>query len=98
MAQKESKFQEKLVKEIKNKIPNAVVLKNDPNYIQGFPDITILHGNKWAALECKRSEKEKHQPLQDHYVEMLNGMSYAAFICPENKEVILDEVQRALGS
>ena len=95
---KESKFQEKLVKELKKVFPNSIVLKNDPNYIQGFPDIMVLNGSKWAALECKRSDSETHQPLQDYYVKLLNNMSYAAFVYPENKEVVLDEIQRALGS
>lgn len=98
MGAKESKFQENLVKELKTIFPDSIVLKNDPNYIQGFPDITVLNGNKWAALECKRSDSESHQPLQDYYVDLLNNMSYAAFVYPENKEVILDEIQRALGS
>lgn len=98
MGTKESKFQEKLIKELKIIFPSSIVLKNDPNYLQGFPDITILNGNKWAALECKKSDSEPHQPLQDYYVNLLDSMSYASFVCPENKEVVLDEIQRALGS
>ena len=46
---KEREFQAKLIKEIKNKYPGCMVLKNDPNYIQGVPDLLILHGKRWAA-------------------------------------------------
>ena len=47
----ESKFQAKLIKEIKENLPGCIVMKTDPNYIQGMPDLLILHKNKWASLE-----------------------------------------------
>lgn len=92
---KESKFQAKLIKELKKEFPGCLILKLDPNYIQGIPDILILFRDRWAALECKRNEKAKHQPNQDYYISLMNGMSYARFIYPENKEEILDELQRS---
>lgn len=93
---KESDFQKELIKELEETYEGAYVFKNDPTYRQGFPDITILYEDKWAVLECKKSEKEKHQPNQDYYVEQLNNMSYSSFIYPENKEEVLSELQRAL--
>ena len=92
---RESKFQAELIKEIKALYPGCKILKNDPNYIQGFPDLTILYKDRWAVLECKRSENEHHQPNQDHYVEELNDMSYSAFIFPENKEKVLNDMEQA---
>lgn len=74
------------------------MVKNDPNYLQGFPDLTIFFNDRYALLECKRSRDEPHQPNQDFYVRKMNGMSYAAFIFPENKEEILNELQTALRS
>ena len=94
---KEGEYQNKLKKEIKERLPGAIVLKNDSSWLQGVPDLTILHGDKWASLEVKRSENEEHQPNQDYYVETMNNMSYSAFIFPENEKEILDELQRALG-
>ena len=96
MAKKESEFQTKLIEEIEDIFEGCFVFKNDPTYRQGFPDITILYKDKWAALECKKSEKEKHQPNQDYYVEQLNQMSYSSFVYPENKEEVLSELQQAL--
>lgn len=93
---KESDFQRKLIKDLKDEYPGCIVLKNDSNYIQGFPDLTIFYGNKWATLECKKSCNAKHQPNQEKYVEKLNEMSFSAFICPENKEEVLNELQQAL--
>jgi hypothetical protein len=92
---KESQFQAKLIKEIRERFPGCIIMKNDPDYIQGIPDLTILYKKKWATLECKRSEDAPHQPNQDWYVERMNDMSYSAFIYPENKEAVLDELQHA---
>lgn len=94
---KENKFQALLIKELKEIFSDCIVLKNDANYIQGFPDLLILYKNMWAALECKRSSNASHRPNQDYYVDVLNNMSYANFICPENKEEVLDELQQAFG-
>lgn len=94
----ERNYQAQLISKIKKKMSGCVVLKNDSSYLQGFPDLLILYGNRWAALEVKTSEDAHHQPNQDYYVDMLDHMSYAAFIFPENEEDILNEVQRALQS
>ena len=92
----ERNFQAKLIKEIKEKFPGCVVLKNDPNYIQGFPDITVLYGKNWAVLESKRDEDASHRPNQDYYIRLCDGMSFGRFINPDNKEDILNELQQAL--
>lgn len=77
--------------------PGCVILKNDPNYRQGIPDLIILWRDKWATLEVKRSEKAPHQPNQDYYVSMMHSMSFSSFIYPENKEEILSELQQSFG-
>lgn len=92
---RESSFQSKLIKELKARFPGCIVMKNDPTYIQGIPDLIILYKNRWAALECKRSANEHHQPNQDYYVEIMDDMSFAAFIFPENKEEVLNELQQS---
>ena len=94
---KESQFQAKLIKQLKEEFPGCKVFKNDPNYIQGVPDLTILYKDKWASLECKKSLQSKHQPNQDIWIEELNSMSYAKFICPENKEEVLDGLRKTFG-
>ena len=98
MPKRESKFQRDLIKELKQKYPGCVVLKNDANYIQGIPDLLILYKKHWAALECKNSEDASHRPNQDYYVNKLNDMSFAKFIYPENKEEVLDGLCKAFGN
>lgn len=90
---KENRFQANLIKELKSEFPGIVVMKNDCNYIQGIPDLTLLYNNKWAMLECKKSETASHRPNQDYYISKLNEMSYATFVSPENKEVVLNELR-----
>lgn len=95
---KENKFQADLIKELKNEFPGCIVLKNDANYLQGFPDLLLLYNNQWAALECKREAGASHQPNQDYYIQKLNEMSYAGFIHPENKREVLDELHTTFRS
>lgn len=92
----ESKFQRDLIDEIKQRLPDAVILKNDAGYCQGIPDLSIFVGDRWGMLECKESMKATHQPNQDRYVERLNRMSFASFIYPENKEDVLNAMERSL--
>lgn len=94
----ESEFQGKLIKEIKERFPGAVVLKTDPNYIQGFPDILMLWDKHWAALECKRKEHAHVQPNQEYYIDILDRMSFASFITPEMKEEVLNAMERSFQS
>lgn len=91
---RENKFQGDLIKEIKKTFPGCIVLKNDEQYIQGIPDLTVLYKDKWCVLECKKSSNEAHQPNQDYYVEHLNEMSYSAFIFPENKDEVMEELHK----
>jgi len=91
----ERDFQSSLIKELKMIFPGCMVMKLDSGYIQGIPDLLILYKNKWASLECKKSTGAKKQPNQEYYVGLMNEMSFSRFICPENKEEVLHELQQA---
>lgn len=91
---RENEYQADLIKTIKRRFPDSIVMKNDPNYIQGIPDLCVLHKDRWALLEVKKSKEEPHQPNQDFYVNKANGWSYGAFIFPENEEEVLNAVER----
>ena len=53
----ENKFKQGLTKELKERFPGCVVVHLDPNEVQGHPDLLVLYGSTWAALEGKRSAK-----------------------------------------
>ena len=94
----ESRFQAMLIKELKHIFPGCIVIKNDPNYIQGVPDLLILYKDRWAALECKRTTVSSHQHNQDYYVDEMDNMSFARFINPINRKEVLDGLQAAFRS
>lgn len=95
MGKLESDFQGKLIKELKERFPGCIVMKNDSGYLQGVPDLTVLYKDKWATLEDKREKNAAHQANQDWYVEKMNGMSFSAFIYPENKEEVLNAMEQS---
>lgn len=86
----ESIFKTKLAREIKEMLPGCMVLHLDPNEIQGIPDLLILYKNKWAVLEGKKTANASHRPNQDYYVDLMDRMSFASFVYPENKDEVLD--------
>ena len=92
MAKLERDFQAKLIKDLKTIFPGCIVMKNDSSYIQGIPDLLILHNDKWASLENKKSANAAQQPNQDYYVDKMNEMSFSRFIYPENKDLVLEEL------
>lgn len=96
IAKKESVFQQELKQEIENMFPGAIVAKMEA--FQGVPDLIVLWYENWALLECKRSKNASKQPNQDYYVNMFRTWSYSAFIYPENKQEVLDELQSAFRS
>lgn len=89
----ERDFQSSIIKELKDRFPGCIILKNDPTYKQGIPDLIILYRDRWATLECKKSMRSAHQPNQDYYVDLMNEMSFSSFIYPENKEEIFKDLE-----
>lgn len=89
----ENKFQANLIRELKNEFPECIVMKNDSSYIQGIPDLLVLHKDKWASLEVKRSSNASHQPNQDYYVDKMNEMGFSRFVYPENKDNVMADLR-----
>jgi hypothetical protein len=90
----EREYQARLIKRLHHRFPGCIILKNDTDYIQGIPDLTILYKDRWAMLEVKASVESSTQANQEYYVYELDKMSYAAFIWPANEVTILDELKR----
>lgn len=93
----ERDYQPILIKKLRALFPDCVIMKNDTDYMQGFPDLTILYKDMWAVLEVKASRRSPEQANQGYYIEMLSQLSYAAFVYPENEEEVLRELQQAFN-
>ena len=91
----ENAFKTKLVKEIKQRIPGSMVFHLDPKELQGAPDLLVLYEDKWAALEGKKDATASHRPNQDYYNDLMNKMSFSRFIYPENKDEVLNDLERS---
>lgn len=94
----ENRYQAYLVKELRKMFPGCIILKNDPAYLQGIPDLLILFNDQWAALEVKAYGDAPNQPNQVYYICEMNDMSFAAFIYPEIEEDVLYALQQAFGT
>lgn len=95
---REANYRTGLIKRIQERFPECVILPNDPQRIQGIPDILVLFNKFWAALELKRSGSASKRPNQDYYINKFNGMSFGAIIYPENETEVLDAIQSKVGS
>lgn len=98
MGKLESSFQSGLIKDIEKQNPGCVVMKTNPNQVQGVPDLLVLYKDKWAALECKKEKDAARQPNQPYYVELMDHWSFARFVHPGNKEEVLYDLQQTLRS
>lgn len=94
---RESDYQMRLIKKIEKLLPGCLVLKNDPNYRQGIPDLTIFYKNKWAFLEVKPHVHADEQPNQRYYIEQASDYSFGEFISPEREEYVLDALVRHMS-
>jgi hypothetical protein len=91
----ENKYQAKLIKKIEKMFPGCLVMKTNSEYKQGLPDLLILYKKYWATLEVKAGQFKGTQPNQGYYIELLDDMSFAAYIYPENEEEVLSALQQA---
>lgn len=91
----ENQYQASVIRKLKRLFPGCVIVKTDSGYQQGSTDLILLFHQFWAALEVKASFKSREQPNQRYFVKKLNGMSFAAFIYPENEAEVLSALQQA---
>jgi len=94
----ESAYQALLVKKLESLFNGCVIMKNDPNYRQGFPDLLILFNDAWAVLEVKASADAPFQPNQEWYIAKLRDMSFSACIYPENEREVLGALKEFFGA
>ena len=91
----EGAYKADLINKLEAMFPGCMILKNDPSFRQGIPDLTILWNNKWALLEVKVDCNASERPNQGYYVNWAKGKSFGAKIYPENEEEVLHDLQQA---
>lgn len=94
----ETRYQAGLVKRLAARFPGCFIIENNPLEVQGIPDLILLWGTNWAMLEVKTSANADVQPNQVYYVELFDGMSFGAFVYPENEEDVMNALQQAFGA
>lgn len=90
---RENDYQAELIKKLRRRFKGCIILKNDCDYIQGIPDLTVLFGDRWAMLEVKASEDSQIQPNQNYYIDLMDIMSYATFVYPENEDAVMQDLR-----
>lgn len=95
MSRLERDYKPRLHKRIERMFPGCVIIIIDEQLHSGYPDTLILYGDRWAMLEVKRSANARRRPNQPYWVDEFDDMSFAAFICPENEEEVLRDLQRS---
>lgn len=91
----ESEYQPKLIAKLRTLFPGCLILKNDPEYLPGVPDLSIFYGARWAMLEVKAKATSKFRPNQEYYLEKANNMSFASVIYPSIEEDVLRALAEA---
>ena len=94
----ENTFQRKVIQRLKVEFPECVVMKQDAGYKQGIPDLVIFFHDKYAMLECKKSESASHRPQQDYYISKFNEWAYASFVYPENVDQVFGELKEVFAA
>ena len=90
----EASFQGKVVRWLRQKGCYVIVTDGRP---VGVPDvIALFDGGGWAALEIKKSAREKFQPLQKLTIEKMNAMYYSRAVWPENWGEVQKELEKMI--
>ena len=93
----ESRFKKKLKQDLEELYPGCMFINVDATTnLRSMVDLIMLTGPYWAGFETKRSSVATKQSNQDYYVDLLDKMSFCAFVSPENKEEILDALVRSI--
>lgn len=90
----ESEFKKEFISRLKARLgprPGLYFLR--PEYPRSIPDLLILCGPRWAALEFKRSANATRRPNQEYHVELMDSMSYSRFVYPANSEEVINDLE-----
>lgn len=91
--QPETEFKLKVLAALK-KLPRTWCVKTQQVSIRGTPDILCSIGGTFVALELKRSQEAKVDPLQEHTLQKIRDAGGMALVVwPENWPPILAVIE-----
>ena len=93
----ENRYKAHIKSRLEEEFPGCMVLVLDSGHMQGVPDRLVLYGDRWASLEIKDHIDSPKRPNQPYYVELMNDMSFSAFLYPENEQEVFDELHRVFS-
>ena len=93
----ETVFKERVLKDL-GEIPRIWVCKIQQVSKRGIPDVLICLGGKFIAIELKKDEQTKVDPLQDWTLQMIaeaGGMGVIAYpdVWPDILDMLFDLVE-----
>lgn len=98
VAQKpETRFKNR-IRPLLNALPNSWWVKTSQRSVRGTPDLLGCVNGMFIALELKRSESARIDPLQEHNINKIiaaRGLAFLVF--PENWQKVFQTLQRLAG-
>ncbi len=94
--QPESLLKERVLADLRA-LPRTYAVKIQQVSIRGTPDILACIGGRFVAIELKRDEKQKPEPLQEHELKkILDAGGTALVVNPLNWPGVLAQLTRQL--
>lgn len=92
----EKALQSKIIKFLKKHKAIAFKMQTGTGVPMGFPDILFLYKGCWGAIEVKKHENSKFQPLQKITLDNLHAYSPTSFVSVIYNENYEDEIRKIL--
>ena len=91
--QKETLLKEKVLSDLKS-LSNTHAVKIQQVGIRGIPDILACISGWFVAIELKRDEKQKPEPLQLYQItKIITAGGFAYVVSPENWPQVFEELR-----
>lgn len=79
---KESSFQSKVIKFLKQQGCFVMKVQAGPGVPKGTADVFFCKDGFYGFIECKQTKNSKKQPGQEPFIQKMNEWSYAKFAWP----------------
>lgn len=92
----ESDLQSNIRKYLKSKGCYVLVIRPQPGIPDGCSDVIFMLEGFWGAIEVKKDQKAKFEPLQKETLEKFDAWSFARRVDPTNWPEVRAELEHIL--